>query len=413
MIEKLGIEQANASQHLAVFRAKQIVVSRKAGNQVYYSIRDRALIEVLDILRRLLLAQLSTTVNLLKQAAREAPKPSRRLASMTDPSQSNQSRLDRLRSAVEHASHLLPKQGPIGVFVHHNTLHAFEHLPFEQAVIEASQTFGTEPYMSEAVYRAELARGRIQLVDIDAVLDSEPDALIFPRLSRGSLRRAMITPGVREFDAATILWRIEQGDLARDFRRAALRALFEACLDRSIAHDPEPAQPRPVDEIIHPWLIRLCAVFLDQGTAYWPMPHRERGFYESVRILLAQRGGVFPKYLAGLDDEFQRQQHLSFTAADAVLDCLDKLCYREAVWQEILQAELLALPGWAGLMRTLEEDPEPGPASRRAVLVDGLPRGPSDHVPGGLANGRRGDDARGEPPQDTGETAPEPRRPRL
>ena len=52
LIEKLGIEQANASQHLAVLRAKQIVVSRKAGNQVYYSIRDRALIEVLDILRR-------------------------------------------------------------------------------------------------------------------------------------------------------------------------------------------------------------------------------------------------------------------------------------------------------------------------------------------------------------------------
>jgi len=280
---------------------------------------------------------------------------------MMDRSQSKQSRVDRLRSVVEHASHLLPKQGPIGVFVHHNTLHAFEHLRFEQAVIEASQTFGAEPYMSEAAYRAELARGRIQLTDIDAVLDSEPDALIFPRLSRGSLRRAMITPGVREFDAATILWRTEQGDLARDFRRAALRALFEACLDRSIAHDPEPVQPRPVDEIIHPWLIRLCAVFLDQGTAYWPMPHRERGFYESVRMLLAQRGGVFPKYLVGLDDEFQRQQHLSFSAADAVLDCLDKLCYREAVWPEVLQVELLALPGWAGLIRTLEENPRLAP----------------------------------------------------
>src|SRR5215472_10082897 len=188
---------------------------------------------------------------------------------MMDCSQSNHCRLDRLRSAVEHASHLLPRQGPIGVFVHHNTLHAFEHLRFEQAVIEASRLFGAEPYMSEAAYRAELARGRIQLVDIDAVLDSEPDALVFARLSRGSLRRTMITPGVREFDAATILWRTEQGDLARDFRKAALRTLFEACFARTVAHEPEPAQPRPVDDIIHPWLIRLCAVFLDQGTAYW------------------------------------------------------------------------------------------------------------------------------------------------
>jgi DNA-binding transcriptional ArsR family regulator len=75
LIEKLGIEQANASQHLAVLRAKQIVVSRKAGNQVFYSIRDHALIEVLDILRRYFYSQLSTTVNMLKEAAKEEPRP--------------------------------------------------------------------------------------------------------------------------------------------------------------------------------------------------------------------------------------------------------------------------------------------------------------------------------------------------
>jgi ArsR family transcriptional regulator len=74
LIQKLGIEQANASQHLAVLRAKQIVISRKVGNQVYYSIRDRALIQVLEILRRYFYAQLSTTVDLLKQAERETPK---------------------------------------------------------------------------------------------------------------------------------------------------------------------------------------------------------------------------------------------------------------------------------------------------------------------------------------------------
>src|SRR5215469_11790526 len=74
LIERLRIEQANASQHLAVLRAKQIVVSRKVGNQVYYSIRDRALIDVLDILRRYFYSQLSSTVDMLKEAAREEPK---------------------------------------------------------------------------------------------------------------------------------------------------------------------------------------------------------------------------------------------------------------------------------------------------------------------------------------------------
>jgi uncharacterized protein len=73
---------------------------------------------------------------------------------------SEESRPDRLRGAIEDAAHLLPRQGPIGVFVHHNTLHAFQHLRFEQAVIQASQLFGTEPYMSEAAYRTELAPTR-------------------------------------------------------------------------------------------------------------------------------------------------------------------------------------------------------------------------------------------------------------
>ena len=274
-------------------------------------------------------------------------------------------RRDRLREAVEHTTHLLPMQGPIGVFVHHNTLHAFENLPFEDAVLTASDLFGAEPYMAESAYRAELARGRIHLDDIDAVLDSEPDAMVFPRLRRHSLRRAMITPGVREFDAATVLWRTEQGDLARDFRQAALRALFDACFVRTVAHEEEPVAGRPADEIIHPWLIRLCSVFLDQGMAYWPMPHREKGFYESVRTLLARRGGIFPQYLTGLDEEFERQEYFSFSATDAVLDYLNTQHFREAEWESVLQSELLALPGWAGLMRRLEE--EPGLAPHESV----------------------------------------------
>jgi DNA-binding transcriptional ArsR family regulator len=72
LIGKLGLEQANASQHLAVLRAKQIVVNRKAGNQVFYSIRDQALIEVLDILRRYFYSQLSDTVTMLEAAGQGA-----------------------------------------------------------------------------------------------------------------------------------------------------------------------------------------------------------------------------------------------------------------------------------------------------------------------------------------------------
>jgi DNA-binding transcriptional ArsR family regulator len=67
LIEKLKLEQANASQHLSVLRARQVVTSRKEGNQVYYSLRDPVLKQVLSLLREYFYAQLSESATLLKE----------------------------------------------------------------------------------------------------------------------------------------------------------------------------------------------------------------------------------------------------------------------------------------------------------------------------------------------------------
>jgi len=67
LMEQLGLEQANASQHLAVLRARKVVVSRKVGNQVFYSLRDPVLGEILALLRRYFYLQLSDTINLMKE----------------------------------------------------------------------------------------------------------------------------------------------------------------------------------------------------------------------------------------------------------------------------------------------------------------------------------------------------------
>ena len=66
LIERLGIEQANASQHLSVLRAKNIVLNRKVGNQVFYSVRDPLIIDVLDIMRRYFHAHMNEVLATLK-----------------------------------------------------------------------------------------------------------------------------------------------------------------------------------------------------------------------------------------------------------------------------------------------------------------------------------------------------------
>jgi ArsR family transcriptional regulator len=67
LIEKLGAEQTDAWQHFAVLRGKQIVTSRKDGNQVCYSLRGPVLIDVLDFLKRYFNSELSQTMSMLKE----------------------------------------------------------------------------------------------------------------------------------------------------------------------------------------------------------------------------------------------------------------------------------------------------------------------------------------------------------
>lgn len=312
-----------------------------------------------------------------------------------------------LQHVIEHAAHLLPTQGPIGVFIHHNTLHAFQHLPFEQAVQEAARRFETEPFMTETAYRKELSTGRIRGEDLDAVLAREADEEILPtRLKRRQLRRMLLDPGLRAITPENIEWLIDEDGLLDRLRpdlppgtrqslldgdneAQAVRALFAACYHRmpgiptsESALPARPERPRDAllalcetdtDEIINAWLIRFCAVFLDQGLSYWPMPLRELGFYQSVRGLMAQLGLLPPALLAGLKNAFQQQEAHHKTSEDVVLDCLHQFGVPESEWESVITAELLALPGWAGLMHKLEM--EPGLAPHEQVpcsLIDFL-----------------------------------------
>ncbi len=76
----------------------------------------------------------------------------------------------RLRRALDHSAHYLPAQAPLEVFVHHNTLHAFQHLPFHEGVAAAQAKLGVHGYLSEERYREALASGRIAEADLNVVI---------------------------------------------------------------------------------------------------------------------------------------------------------------------------------------------------------------------------------------------------
>jgi ArsR family transcriptional regulator len=69
LCERLGIEQANASQHLAVLRSKRLVVARREANQVIYRLRDPLIGEVLDPLRQLCQSRVDELSDCLREDA--------------------------------------------------------------------------------------------------------------------------------------------------------------------------------------------------------------------------------------------------------------------------------------------------------------------------------------------------------
>ncbi|KUN17101.1 ArsR family transcriptional regulator [Streptomyces antibioticus] len=77
MLPEVGIEPAHLSQQLAVLRRANLVVTRKEGSTVYYSLTSPHIVELLRVARTILSGVLAGQAELLAdlQAAQGEPKP--------------------------------------------------------------------------------------------------------------------------------------------------------------------------------------------------------------------------------------------------------------------------------------------------------------------------------------------------
>lgn len=66
MLPEVGIESAHLSQQLAVLRRANLVVSRKEGSTVFYSLTSPHVAELLAVARRILTGVLSEQAELLE-----------------------------------------------------------------------------------------------------------------------------------------------------------------------------------------------------------------------------------------------------------------------------------------------------------------------------------------------------------
>lgn len=80
--QRFEVEQANASQQLAVLRNRNIVVTRKEGANVYYSVSDKSIFKLLDAAKEIFNHHLVGVRSMLEEIQTVAPtKAARRSAS--------------------------------------------------------------------------------------------------------------------------------------------------------------------------------------------------------------------------------------------------------------------------------------------------------------------------------------------
>jgi uncharacterized protein len=344
---------------------------------------------------------------------------------------------ERLRHAIDHAAHLLPAQGPISIFIHHNTLHAFEDMPFEKAVERGGAVFGCLPYLRLDRYREAIRKGRIRFADLLAVLEDELGLSavegVARLVTRLDLRLGMLQYPLRTGPAEELQWFVAETDalrrvrpeasaatrakliaetrrwVMRDLRGGsggggrngrpewlagvftrfreseietwpdatweafALEALWRVCLE-GVRRVPQSATPPPApvrhrdlllavarvdtDPAVNEVLIRYCAAFLDQGLGHWPLPDREKGFFQSFCSLYRRSAGPPDRWLGGLARELARLQDSGISAIDSACESLTALGVPEAEWDEFVAATLLPLRGWGGIIRHTAERPD-------------------------------------------------------
>ncbi len=308
------------------------------------------------------------------------------------------------RAIVERIGRLLPAQGPISVFIHHNLLHAFEGAPFENAIEQAARIYGAEPFWPAQRYRDLFATGRITNEDLREVVDEALGAGAEEQVAGLATRRELsfVTTryGIPLLRGQTLEWHLHEEDSIRSFRtdlpkaaRAAIAAtgagdpedvarvvgsLWDASL-AAIRSAPGRADvgdvPRrtnrhrdfvldatgiDIDDEVHPLLVRFVSAYLDQGQSLWPMPRRDEGLFAAFirtyrRRWMAPLLGPWGHTLVELLDTEAKAARDPFAS---IAESLEALGVDPLEHERFLLETALALRGWAGMIHQLEVRPD-------------------------------------------------------
>lgn len=301
---------------------------------------------------------------------------------------------ERLAHWIEHLTHVLPAQAPIRDFVHHNTLHGFQHLPFAEALAAVQALSGVTTYWPESRFRECLASGRICAEDLAAALDdfgvADLDGPVVRNLTRRDILLASLKAGREAPDASRLAWLLREtalgddplfdhfyrlsptapaGPAAGSWQQQALARWDELCGRVGQTWTWRALLEYLSGEDVLEWgrsiLQRHLAAHLDLGVAAWRNPAQGLGFFAAWR---ASAGLDLTWEMDELPNVRDEIQHVPDNPLEVLLEELPRLMPNESLWYGYLERLSLELPGWSGMFLWRDRNPGRGDGTPVAML---------------------------------------------
>ncbi|GHI00198.1 DUF2309 domain-containing protein [Neobacillus kokaensis] len=246
-----------------------------------------------------------------------------------------------MKELTAAASKVIAPFGPITTFAARHPWVGLEHHTFEEVTRQFKDTVNVDLLPNDAVLRSAWDQGEISQDNLDVVLnywlDTQP--LDMPRdIAEQFCRKAL---GLNQsFTEQTANHELQS--MAKKLSRFKYQ-ISERHGVQTLSQRLEQHSDKNVLKELNSQLIKWCKLFLDESQAVWSMPNREKGFYHAWRSL----AGFDPGLKAPLRKELKE---LPEKADDALREALLALEISFTEIKGYLEAHLLALPGWAGMM---------------------------------------------------------------
>ncbi|MEP4534630.1 MAG: DUF2309 domain-containing protein [Cyclobacteriaceae bacterium] len=223
----------------------------------------------------------------------------------------------REESVLKELKHYLPAQAPLKDFVHHNTLHAFQDIPFEKATRRASKMFGYKTTLSLQEYQKLYALGKIKKEILEKVIEQRHGKSAINEWSSKLHHKTESTSIDKKIGKLRSVW--------KDHYHLDL------------------------DTIVHTTLFKILNSYLDQGIAINQFPVLDESFLSSIRR--------FDKNTWISLFKTDRSRRLLSNPNITLTDLLHIIVGDEDLFEQYLFDQQFQHPGWSGLISTIEDRP--------------------------------------------------------